>query len=76
MLGLCEQHEIDFAERDVALAEAYVADEAFCTGTMGEIAPVTDIDGRSIGDGQPGQLTLRLSELFAALVASEGTPIV
>ena len=37
----------------------------FCTGTMGELAAVTKVDGRTIGSGQPGPMTRRLSELFA-----------
>ena len=40
-------HEV----RDISLAELYRADEAFCTGTMGELAGVTQVDGRRIGDG-------------------------
>jgi branched-chain amino acid aminotransferase len=42
---------------------------------MGELAPVTRVDGRVIGDGRPGPTTARLSELFRALTASEGTPV-
>ena len=43
---------------------------------MGELAAVTRVDGRTIGDGQRGAITARLVGLFRALVASEGTPIV
>jgi hypothetical protein len=42
---------------------------------MGELAPVTKIDGRPIGNNQPGALTRRLSELFAELTRREGTPV-
>ena len=38
-------------ERDLSLAEAYRAAEMFCSGTMGELAAVTRVDGRMIGDG-------------------------
>ena len=54
----------------------YRAEEIFCTGTMGEIAPVVRVDGRSIGNGQCGPLTRRLSGLYAALTASEGEAVV
>jgi branched-chain amino acid aminotransferase len=63
-------------ERDLSLTEFYRADEVFCTGTMGELAPVTKIDGRTIGSGQPGAMTRRLSELFAERTRSEGVPVV
>ena len=48
----------------------------FCTGTMGELAPVTRVDGRTIGDGRPGPVTRRLSDLFRDLTAREGVVVV
>jgi branched-chain amino acid aminotransferase len=62
--------------RDVSLAEFYRADEVFCTGTMGELAPVREIDGRPIGATRPGPITRRLTELYTRLTASEGEPVV
>ena len=62
--------------RDITLAEAYRADEAFCTGTMGELTPVVAIDGRSIGDGNAGTMTARLTGAFGGLTATEGERLV
>jgi branched-chain amino acid aminotransferase len=76
VLEICRQHSIGCVERDLSLTEFYRADEVFCTGTMGELAPVTKIDGRTIGSGQPGAMTRRLSELFAERTRSEGVPVV
>ena len=45
----------------------------FCTGTMGELAAVTRVDGRTIGDGEVGPMTVQLSGLYAELTAREGT---
>lgn len=75
VLELCARHGIPCAERDVSLTEAYRADEAFCTGTMGELAAVTRIDGRTIGDGMPGPMTKKLSDCFAGLTATEGVVV-
>ncbi len=75
VLELCAEHGIPSRVGDLTLTEAYRADEAFCTGTMGELASVTEIDGRTIGDGQPGPLTARLSELFGELTARSGTAV-
>ncbi|MCW5752638.1 MAG: aminotransferase class IV [Alphaproteobacteria bacterium] len=55
-------------ECDFTLAQVYSADEAFVTGTLGGVTPVTRIDGRTIGDGRPGPLTTRASELYLAAV--------
>src|SRR5262245_60524315 len=75
VLDLCARYAIPAAEADLSLTELYRADEAFCTGTMGELAPVTRVDGRTIGNGAPGPITLRLSELYRELTATEGTPV-
>jgi branched-chain amino acid aminotransferase len=58
------------------LTEFYRADEVFSTGTMGELAGVTRIDGRTIGDGTVGEATRRLSRLYGELVRSEGVALV
>jgi branched-chain amino acid aminotransferase len=76
VLELCRGHGIPCEERDLSLTEAYRADEMFCSGTMGELAAVTRVDGRVIGEGRPGPVTGRLTELFRELTAREGTPVV
>src|SRR5205807_490572 len=73
VLELCRDHGIAWREKELSLTEVYRADEMFCTGTMGELAPVIAVDGRTIGDGKAGPMTLRLSELFRELTAREGT---
>ncbi|MGC3966644.1 MAG: aminotransferase class IV [Pirellulales bacterium] len=73
VLELCRTHKIPAVETDLSQVDFYRSDEMFCTGTMGEIAPVTELDGRRIGTGQAGPVTLRLSELFAELTSREGT---
>jgi branched-chain amino acid aminotransferase len=76
VLALCQAHGITAEVGDLSLTDVYRADEMFCTGTMGELAPVTQVDGRTIGDGHPGAMTRRLSELFRALTAREGVVVV
>jgi branched-chain amino acid aminotransferase len=76
VLDLCRRHAIACQESDLTLANVYCAAEAFCTGTMGEIAPVIEVDGRKIGSGQPGPITNRLSSLYSELTASEGVRVV
>ena len=76
VLELCRTAGIACEERDLSLTEVYRADEMFCSGTMGELAAVTRVDGRTIGDGRPGSVTARLSELFRELTRREGTVVV
>jgi branched-chain amino acid aminotransferase len=51
-------------ECDFTLAQVYTADEAFVTGTLGGVTPVTKVDGRQIGNGRPGRHTQRAAELY------------
>jgi branched-chain amino acid aminotransferase len=76
VLDLCRTNGIPCHEQDLSLTEVYRADEMFCTGTMGELTPVIEVDGRPIGNSQPGPITARLCELFAALTANEGVVVV
>jgi branched-chain amino acid aminotransferase len=55
-------------EKDYTLAETYAANEAFVTGTLGGITPVSTIDGRKIGQGKPGPVTSELSDLYRAFI--------
>ncbi len=66
---------IDVQERDVSIFEFYTADEVFMTGTAAELAPVIEIDGRKIGNGKPGEITLLLQDRFKKLVNNSGTKI-
>ncbi len=76
VLGLCREHSIQCEEMDLGLTEVYRADEMFCTGTMGELAAVTKVDGRVIGGGEVGPVTARLSELYVGLTSSDGEVVV
>jgi branched-chain amino acid aminotransferase len=51
-------------ECDFTLAQVYSAEEAFVTGTLGGVTPVTKVDGRRIGDGTPGPVTREVSETY------------
>ena len=72
VLDLCAANDIDHAVRDLSVMEAYRADEMFCTGTMGELAGITTLDGRTIGDGTVGPMTQRLSALYREETATSG----
>jgi len=76
VIELCREHDIPCREKDISLTEVYRADEMFCTGTMGEIAPVTKVDGRVIGNGNAGPRTQQISGLYRGKTAAEGTRVV
>ncbi len=76
VLDLCRANAIDHEVRDLSTTDLYRADEVFCTGTMGELAPVTAIDGRPIGKGAPGTMTKRLIGLFREETDRNGDRVV
>ncbi len=75
ILEIARAEGIPAIERNVSISEVWAADEVFTSGTMGELAPVLEVDGRTIGEGAIGPLTRRLQELHAARTAREGTPL-
>jgi len=55
----------------VFLDELFSADEAFMTGSLKEVMPLTRIDGRTIGDGFVGPVTRLLQERYRGAVEEE-----
>ena len=76
VIEICAAEKIRCIEADLSPVDVYGADEMFCTGTMGELAGVIQLDNRLIGDGQVGPITKRLSELYAQRSSSEGVQVV
>jgi len=76
VMEICAAEKIRCVETDLSVVDVYGANEMFCTGTMGELAAVTKLDNRQIGDGQVGSITKRLGELYAKRTATEGVQVV
>jgi branched-chain amino acid aminotransferase len=76
VMEICATEKIRCVEADLSVVDVYGADEMFCTGTMGELAAITKIDNRVIGDGKVGPITKRLSNLYAQRTATEGVEVV
>lgn len=66
VIKLWRDHGKPVFEKDYTLAETYAAKEAFVTGTLGGITPVTMIDGRKVGNGKPGPTTSAIADLYRA----------
>jgi branched-chain amino acid aminotransferase len=75
VLEICRANAIPCREMDLMLEDVFAADEVFCSGTMGELAGVIQLDGRTIRGGEIGPMTQRLSALFAERTAVEGTVV-
>lgn len=75
VIDICREQGIPVAERNLSLTELYTADEVFTTGTMGELTPVLEADGRVIGDGKAGDMTQRLQALHREVAWRDGEEI-
>ncbi len=71
VIDVCREAGIPVFERNYSLVDTYGADEAFLTGTFGAQTPISEIDGRRIGSGEMGPMTLRIRELYKGLVARD-----
>lgn len=75
VLKIAESLGIRTNEKPFTVKELYQADECFLTGTAAEVIPVVKVDGKDIGNGKPGEITLNLREEFKKLTQREGTPV-
>jgi branched-chain amino acid aminotransferase len=75
IVDIAREQGIPGGEKNLSLTELYSADEAFTTGTMGELTPVLEADGRTIGDGTPGEITCRLQALHREYAYEHGEPL-
>ena len=75
ILDICTDNGIAIEERNLSLTEIYTADEVFTSGTMGELTPVLEADGRTIGNGSVGETTMRLQKLHREYAFEHGSPL-
>ncbi|KAH0728419.1 hypothetical protein KY284_004284 [Solanum tuberosum] len=75
VMELVLKESLALEERRISLSEFHTADEVWTTGTMGELSPVVKIDGRIVGDGRVGPITLRLQNAYKNLSKDSGVPI-
>jgi branched-chain amino acid aminotransferase len=68
VIDLAEKLGYPLAERRVDRTELYVADEIFLCGTGVQVAPVTKVDGRVVGEGKMGEITRAIQDRYLAAV--------
>ena len=62
---------IPVEEREIDRSELYIADEAFFCGTGVQMAAISSIDHRQIGDGGKGPITRQIDEWFCRILLGE-----
>ena len=71
VIQLCEENNIPVYQKNFSLSDVYSAEEAFVTGTFAGLAPVSEVDGRMIGDGRRGPQVESLQSLYLELLEKE-----
>jgi branched-chain amino acid aminotransferase len=64
VLRIAADLKIPTAIRSVDRTELYIAEEVFLCGTGAQLSPVTSIDHRTIGKGEPGPITKKISDVY------------
>jgi len=72
VLEIAKRLNLSTNEHVLTRHELYISDECFLTGTAAQIISVVKVDGRIIGEGKPGKITLKLMSEFAKLIKTEG----
>jgi branched-chain amino acid aminotransferase len=75
VIDICKDLQIPFKEKNLSVTEFYTADEVFCTGTMGELTRVTEIDGRLITNRANLPVLEELQKAFRKKTETEGIPL-
>ncbi len=75
VIDICKALDIPFREKNLSVTEFYSADEVFCTGTMGELTRVNNIDGREITNRSNLPILEKLQSSFRKKTETEGTPL-
>ena len=74
VIEISRNNEFNVSEESISRYDLYTADEVFLTGTAAEIISVVEIDKRKIGNGKPGKITKKLSELYTDYTSNSGIP--
>lgn len=66
-----EELGIETVERKIDRSELYIADELFFCGTGAQVSPITKVDNREIGNGQIGEVSKKLQDIYFKVVRGE-----
>jgi branched-chain amino acid aminotransferase len=75
VIKIADELNIPVIEKNISIAEFYNADEVFTTGTMGELTPVYEIDGRTIENKSNSDIRKQISDAYKILTQYEGESI-
>ncbi|MFH1074342.1 MAG: branched-chain-amino-acid transaminase [Candidatus Firestonebacteria bacterium] len=75
VMALAKELGYKASEKPFTMADMYIADECFLTGTAAEVIPVINVDTRNIGNGKPGPITKKLIKAYREMTRTQGTEV-
>ena len=75
IIDIAQNEGIKVLERNISISELYSADEVFTSGTMGEITPILEADGRIISEGNQGPITRKMQLLHSEYAFKNGEAV-
>lgn len=75
VMQLAVEQGVFATEKNLSLTELYTADQVFCSGTMGELTPITQIDGRKVTNKSGTNIFEKLNKAFKLSVPNYCVPI-
>lgn len=75
VIDICKHLNLNIQERNLSLSEFYTADEVFASGTMGELTPVTEMDGRTIINRSGKKILNQIQSHFQTLIPELSEPL-
>jgi branched-chain amino acid aminotransferase len=75
VLTIAKEQGIPALEKNLTTYDLYTADEVFATGSLSLVEPLTRIDGRPIGTGEPGPMTKTVAELLREKLRKESAKV-
>lgn len=73
VIDLCRDNDIALREEPMSEDELRRAEEVFLTGTTTEVVGIVSLDGKPVGDGKPGPITVRLENLYSGVIRTSAT---
>ena len=61
---LCLANQVPFEEREITEAELKDADEIWLSSSTKEVVPIVELNGRAVGNGQPGPIWKKVAQLY------------
>ncbi len=71
IIQIAKDINIEVEEKKITIEELKSAEEALFVGTAAEVCPIGEIDGTKIANGEPGEITMKIQEIYKRVVKGE-----